>query len=42
MHTVRKFILNLTHFTYFKRSTQIIMIIWHKMNILESTNTNIM
>jgi len=38
-YTVRKFVLNITHFTCPKRSTQIIMLIWHKMNMLES-NTN--
>jgi len=38
IYTVRKFVLN---FTYPKRSTQIIMLIWrHKMNMLES-NTDI-
>jgi len=31
-YTVKKFVLNLTHFTCPKRSAQIIMLIWHKMN----------
>jgi len=35
-HTVRKFILNLTQFTYLKRFIQIIMLIRHKMNMLEN------
>jgi len=35
----RKFMLNLTHFTCFKRSTQIFVLFWHKMS---ESNTNIM
>jgi len=41
IHTIGKFVLNLTRFTCPKQSTQIIMLIWHKINMLES-NTNIM
>jgi len=39
-YTVGKLMLNLTRFTYPKQSTQIFMLIWHKMDMLES-NTNI-
>jgi len=37
INSVRKFVLNLTRFTCPKRFTQIIMLIWYKMNMLESS-----
>jgi len=36
-----KFVLNLTHFTCLKRFTQIFVLIWHKMNMLQNS-TNVM